>query len=241
MRTNLLLALPVLFAGLFVACSEKENSALVPASKEDAWWIDRHAAHVAALESGPKVDLLMIGDSITHFWENTEGTAYEGFGHGEAVWEKFYGHRHAMNLGFASDLTQHVLWRLHDLPLEKISPKVAVLLIGTNNVTPPESTPHQTALGVQAIVQKLRATYPQLRNEIRGTKSRKRIAELNSYLPELVGDMPEVTLLDIGDEFLNQRGTISSGIMPDFLHPNAAGYEIWAKAMEPTLVKLLDD
>jgi lysophospholipase L1-like esterase len=27
--------------------------------------------------------------------------------------------------------------------------------------------------------------------------------------------------------------------MPDFLHLSEGGYEIWAKAIEPTLVKLL--
>jgi len=31
---------------------------------------------------------------------------------------------------------------------------------------------------------------------------------------------------------------ISKSIMPDFLHPNGMGYEIWAAAMEPTLKKL---
>ena len=29
--------------------------------------------------------------------------------------------------------------------------------------------------------------------------------------------------------------------MPDLLHPNAKGYEIWAEAMEPTLAKLLGE
>ena len=29
--------------------------------------------------------------------------------------------------------------------------------------------------------------------------------------------------------------------MPDFLHPNAKGYEVWAKAMEPLLVELMGE
>jgi beta-glucosidase len=29
--------------------------------------------------------------------------------------------------------------------------------------------------------------------------------------------------------------------MPDLLHPNEKGYEIWADAMEPTLAKLLGE
>ena len=29
--------------------------------------------------------------------------------------------------------------------------------------------------------------------------------------------------------------------MPDFLHPNEAGYRIWAEAMEPMIKKLLGE
>jgi beta-glucosidase len=30
-------------------------------------------------------------------------------------------------------------------------------------------------------------------------------------------------------------------IMPDLLHPNAKGYAIWAKAIEPSVKKLVDE
>ena len=36
-------------------------------------------------------------------------------------------------------------------------------------------------------------------------------------------------------------GVLSTKIMPDHLHPNARGYRIWARAMEPTLKKLLGE
>jgi lysophospholipase L1-like esterase len=32
---------------------------------------------------------------------------------------------------------------------------------------------------------------------------------------------------------------LSKDIMPDYLHPNAKGYEIWAEAIDPTLKKML--
>ena len=69
------------------------------------------------------VDLLFIGDSITHGWE----------GGGKEVWKKYYGKRNAVNLGIGGDRTQHVLWRLDHGNIDGISPKLAVIMIGTNN------------------------------------------------------------------------------------------------------------
>ena len=54
-------------------------------------------------------------------------------------------------------------------------------------------------------------------------------------------DGSHVTYLDIGKAFLNDDGTISREIMPDYLHLTAKGYRIWADAMEPTLWRLLDE
>ena len=232
-----------------LAAEVKTHRAVTPQKKGEPWWVARHAKHVSQMKQGG-VDLLMIGDSITHLWENTEGTIFRSYAHGADVWGKYYGSRRAMNLGFAGDRTENVLWRLDNLPLDKISPKAAVLMIGTNNVNRLSSTPRQTAEGVQAIVRKLRKTYPEMKILVlhvfpRGPDSengkRKRVYELNSYLPELVGKEKNVTLLDIGDKFLNEKGMISKSIMPDFLHPNENGYEIWAKAMEPTVKKLLGE
>ena len=48
-----------------------------------------------------------------------------------------------------------------------------------------------------------------------------------------------VRFLDIGPKFLELDGTLPRSIMPDLLHPNAKGYQIWADAMEPTLDEML--
>ena len=46
--------------------------------------------------------------------------------------------------------------------------------------------------------------------------------------------------LDIGSNFLEPNGDLSENVMPDFLHPNEHGYQIWAEAMEPTLARLME-
>jgi len=70
---------------------------------------------------------------------------------------------------------------------------------------------------------------------------RLQINELNSYLPELLKDMKNVTLLDIGPKFLDEKGYLLKDVMPDGTHPSEAGYEIWAKAIEPELKKMLGE
>ena len=85
----------------------------------------RHAEKVAAIK-GHAFDLLLIGDSITHNFDNA---AYK------AVWEQFFAPRNAIGLGYSGGRTENTLWNLANGELEGQSPKVAVLLIGTNNAT----------------------------------------------------------------------------------------------------------
>ena len=82
----------------------------------------RHDSFNERVKQG-NVDLIFIGDSITQGWENS----------GKAAWSEAYGKRNAVNLGISGDRTQHVLWRLDNGNIEGIKPKLAVIMIGTNN------------------------------------------------------------------------------------------------------------
>src|SRR5215208_5033324 len=102
---------------------DKPNDAVVPAPRAGTW-MARHESFNERVKKG-NVDLLYIGDSITQGWE----------GAGKNVWEDFYGKRNAVNLGIGGDRTQHVLWRLDNGNIDGINPKLAVLMIGTNNAS----------------------------------------------------------------------------------------------------------
>jgi lysophospholipase L1-like esterase len=43
------------------------------------------------------------------------------------------------------------------------------------------------------------------------------------------------------DKFLTKDGFLSKKVMPDYLHPNEAGYKIWAEAIEPKVAELMDE
>lgn len=186
------------------------------------------------------VDLLMIGDSITHGWE----------GKGKDVWQKYYGHRNAMNFGIGGDRTEHVLWRLAHSPLDKINPKMAVVLIGTNNIGRPErSTPNHTIEGVKKVVAVLKEKFPKMkilllevfpRDEQPDAERRIKVNQINEGLRKAFTSVENVQLYSIGDLFCDKNGVLRKDLMPDFLHPNAEGYELWAQAMEPMIAETVD-
>jgi lysophospholipase L1-like esterase len=68
---------------------------------------------------------------------------------------------------------------------------------------------------------------------------RKEIIELNSYLPKLLKNISNVTYLDIGPKFLDNKGFLSEEMMPDTTHPSEKGHEIWAKAISSALKELM--
>jgi len=228
---------PVLQVEGVEAQAAKKNHAVIPQCRIVEWWFARHAKNIGQMSKGD-IDLLMVGDSITHNFESV----------GAKVWKKHFEPLKAINLGFGGDRTQHVLWRLDHLPKLKKSPKGAVVLIGTNNICWGSDTPRQAAEGVQAVARKLKDLYGEMKILVLGVfprrrkldhPHRKQIIELNSYLPELLKDMKNVTFLDIGAKFLDEKGFLSKEMMPDTTHPSEKGHEIWAKAIEPELKKML--
>jgi len=52
-------------------------------------------------------------------------------------------------------------------------------------------------------------------------------------------DGKKVFFLDVSDKFLEADGTLPKSIMPDLLHPNEKGYQIWSDAMEAKVKELL--
>jgi beta-glucosidase len=216
------------------------NYATVPESRPErsgkfGWWLARHEQKLEEAKRG--ADVVFLGDSITQGWE----------GVGRDIWREHFGSRHALNLGFGGDSTQHVLWRLDHGELDNLHPKVVVLLIGTNNARHSEATPEQIAAGVREILQQIHNKAPSARVLLhaifpRGGNAddpwRKRCEQINRHLPALA-DGERVHFLEIGARFTNADGTISKEIMPDLLHLSARGYAIWAEALKEQLDALL--
>ncbi len=223
------------------------HKAVQPVPRGDNWWKERHAAVKAKVQQG-NVDLLLIGDSITHGWDSQQ-----------ALQETFFGKWNTVNAGFSGDRTEHVLWRLNDGILDGIQPKAAIIMIGTNNSNGNEYTAEQIADGIAAIVCKLRSELPKTKILLlaifpRGTREQVAVrgqgASINpqwakndqaSQLASRLADGKNVIYLDINSSFLDENGVLSREVMPDLLHPKEKGYAIWGATMLPTLEKLMAD
>ena len=184
-----------------------------------------------------KCGIVFVGDSITDGWRNRNG---------KEVFEKNYGAMDPYNIGIGGDRTQHVLWRLDHGEVDGISPKVAVLMIGTNNLA--VNTDDEIVDGVTKIVKELNEKLPETKVLLLAIFPRpikpmtpSVAASRRSTRRSLISmTTAHVKYLDFGDKFLEPDGTLTKEIMPDYLHPNAKGYEIWAEAMAPTLKSLME-
>jgi lysophospholipase L1-like esterase len=196
-----------------------------------------------------EAQLVFLGDSITHGWD----------GKGKAVWEQIWAPLKAANFGIGGDRTEHVLWRIDHGNFDGIKPKEIVLMIGTNN-TGHQGRPQaeldgavyqcsaqQTADGIKAILAKLQQKCPEAKILLlaifpRGADKEDRLRQQNEATNALVkglADDKKVFFMDIGGKFLDADGTLPKSIMPDLLHPNEKGYQIWSEAIEAKVKELL--
>jgi lysophospholipase L1-like esterase len=212
------------------------NSAVIPVPRTGNITNRQNLVLQRAKDAPGDYDLEFIGDSIMQGWE----------GRGSNVWQNYYGSRKCLNFGVSGDRTQHVLWRFEQGQLDGIKAKVAIVMIGTNNSNKEDNTEDDILAGVTAIVQQIRTRQPDTKIILlsifpRGKSfsvQRGKILQVNQALVRL-DDGKNIFYLDFGPQLIENDGSISKSVMPDYLHPNEHGYNIWAAAIEPKLKELL--
>jgi len=201
----------------------------------------RHDVFLERAKSGP-IDLLFLGDSIVACWANSPH-----------IWDHYFGPYQPANFGSGGDQTQHIIWRIDQGELEGLTPKVVVLLIGTNNTyyhSAEEITAGQREI-IRRIHEKIPSTKilllaifprgPRLKDNPPLRTFEERMEIINSVNTDLAqldnGD--NIRFLNINPSFLAHDSTIPHSVMPDQLHLSAAGYQIWADAMNPLLTEMM--
>lgn len=226
-------------------CPDYKTASITPGMLNEwwsiNWWLPRHEQKLAEAKAiaakGGKIDLLFIGDSITQGWENE----------GAPVWQKHYAQRNAFAIGFGGDRTENVLWRLQHGAVENMSPKLVVMMIGTNNTGHRYENPTYTATGIKKILAELHQRLPESKVLLLAIFPRDEnpdggLRQINNDVNAIIknyADNKRVFFADINSVFLTNNGVLPKDIMPDLLHPNEKGYNLWAEALEPHLQKLL--
>ena len=217
----------------------------VPQSREWSYggydWAQRHRAIIAYAETN-RTQLVFLGDSITHRWG---GPPYDSTPKtGAALWQRYYGQRKALSIGYGWDRVENMLWRLQHGELEHTDPRLVVVMAGTNNLE--VNSPDEIAAGVAGLCEEIHRQKPRARVLLlaifpRGSnRVYPELEDTNRQLAKLAR-RSYVQFKDIGSAFLDADGKLPREIMPDLLHPNEAGYRRWAAAIEPDIARILHD
>ena len=199
------------------------------------WFGRNHAKYVQQTQS-MKIDLCFLGDSITAMWPGN-------------LFGKYYGKYKVVNFGVGGDRTENVLWRLENGELKGQSPKVIVLMIGTNNLG--FNTVDEVALGVETVVKNLQGKFPKTKILVLGIlpklgspqepteKMLEKIVKVNAITAKL-DDGKMIRYVDFGPKFLDKDGKIQGGILADGVHLTGKGYEIWAASISELLAEMME-
>ena len=247
-RLTTVLLLPVV-----LGAAKPPSIASEPISRLDtSWWRQRFEEKQVDVRRG-HLDLLWLGDSITQDWERDGPQDWRNFA---PIWQKFYGDRHAINLGFRGDSTCHLLWRLQHGELDGISPKAAILLIGANNFGHIHTTAAQTYEGIVVILDTLHRRLPATQvlligvlPSLRSPWISRNTGELNRHLTTLPAAKGSwLRYIDVS-RIVEDHGRVDPRRFldplltpPDApLHPSAPTQAVMAAMIEPMVAAMMHD
>jgi lysophospholipase L1-like esterase len=229
------LLVAVVIAGTFASFASPriaEAKADVAEPKDERWWFRRHRGF-AQIARQDTAQVVFLGDSITATWGSV----------GKDVFMAEFGQYRAANFGIGGDRTEHVLWRVQngEFPSD-FTPKVVVLMIGTNNLAEPEG---DIANGIRLIVNELNMRAPSTKILLhgifpKGDEARwAKVKRVNAIISQLHTPRNGIYYLDIGAAFTNPDGTFNRSLFVDDGHLNADGYQVWANNIRIPLANLV--
>ena len=252
MKLEIVLLFCITIVAFFMGCADRQNryfdqvakkhhSAVTPIytpfEEVKEWYDPRLEAVNSRLREG-NVDVLFVGNSIIHGLEST----------GKKYRERYYKSRNAVNMGFGWDWTQHTLWRLDHTDFSHINPKLAAVLIGTNNTNGDDNTAGEIADGMVAVCCRLVKQFPGIKILLLGILprepepciQREKIREANR-LASRIADGDQIHYMDLSSLFILADGKLNKSWMPDYLHPNDQGYRAILEVIEYKVAELLGE
>jgi platelet-activating factor acetylhydrolase IB subunit beta/gamma len=198
------------------------------ATKDPPKWMAQHEAIRARVDAAPPVDVVFVGDSITaHFSDGDRFAHLPGLA-GRAT----------LNLAVPGDQTENVLWRLDHLPLNKVHPAQAVLLIGTNNLRG-DDTACDILAGIDAILGRLRAAWPDAQVVVIGILPRGKdmqfALERRRAVNAALAARSDIRFVDPTEALLCGGSNACGYYQEDLLHLLPAGYERLWLALRPAI------
>lgn len=196
-------------------------------------WRSLHSEQLQ-LPQRARAEIVFLGDSITQGWGASAG------------YQERFGKYRPLNLGIGGDQTQHLLWRIDHGALDGVRARLAVVLIGVNNLGEGYS-PEQTAAGIKGVVRRVGLKLPHAKILVLAILPaghwpddplRRQIRATNSLLPSL-GEANRVRVVDVGNTLTDAGGNMDKTLSRDFLHPTSLGYQRLSAAVLPLVEQAL--
>jgi lysophospholipase L1-like esterase len=192
-------------------------------------WLERHE-EVVRLNHEEQPDIVLIGNSITHYWAGTP-TARDA--RGTKSWAKLFKGHTVRNMGFGWDRIENALWRIYHGELDGYRAKKVFLLMGTNNLD--RNDDEEIVDGILSLVKAVRSHQPEAKIYVCGILPRAwaetHVRMVNELLQRrLIG--ADATYVDMTPEVVQPDGRVINELFIDGLHPNEEGYARMAKMME---------
>jgi acetyl esterase/lipase/lysophospholipase L1-like esterase len=213
------------------------NTAVIPVAQTNDWALERQALVLRRARENPgPCDIIFIGDSNTQFWEKR----------GTNVWKKYFAQLKCLNLGVLGDRTENVLWRFQQGQLDGLQPKVAVVMIGSNNTWNTNQTTADKLIGVQTVVREVRTRLHETKVFLMGimphgatfNDARAEALQINEALARM-DDGKNIFFFNWGSKLIEDDGSVSKSMQSDYVHLTEAGFEIWAETIESKLKELI--
>lgn len=205
-------------------------------------WLQRHA-QVLARNRKFQAQVVVIGDSIIHYWGGKPAAPRTV---AQQAWERCFANMPVTNLGFGWDRTENVLWRLEHGELDRLSPAVIVVLIGTNNISAHQS-PEDIAAGIEAVCALAHTKQPNAKLLLVGLLPRRDgkpqppaiTDQVNQLLRTRFTDTPWLTFFDASSALRKVDGAVDAALYADPVHLNATGYAVFGAKLREQLTRLL--
>ncbi|MCL6267105.1 GDSL-type esterase/lipase family protein [Flagellimonas myxillae] len=234
------------------ASNRKINFATVPAPGSEyrsaagwkegkGWWYQMYDIDSLSRYSG-KLDLLLVGNSITQGWGgNRTLTTYKpGL---EAAQRSFNGLKW-VSAGISGDRTEHTAWRIQNGHYDEGSPEFVSLAIGVNNF--PYNSAEEIAEGIALNVKLLRSKLPNSKILLFGplptgldhtSERRKKYRKIHELIAPL-GNQESVQYFNLEATFSDEKGNLKETLYGgDGIHLKPGGYEVWGEFIQKQIQK----
>lgn len=225
------------------ATGNKPNFAAIPSpgseyrsaagwKKGKDWWSQKEDIENSCSKH-PKLDLLLLGNSITQGWGGHR--EYVSYAPGKKAADTYFQNINWVNGGISGDRAEHIGYRVLHGNYHKANPRYVALTIGVNNF--PMNTANEIAEGIINTVSIIQERFPEStillfgplptgieKNSIR----RKKYHEIHRLIQPL-STMKNLSYHPVEHLFVDEKGNLDLKLYGgDGIHLHPEGYEVWA-------------